>query len=127
MHSPFQKLLHTNFVPTDAECKSIRDFLQSPRQDLRDLTEEIARLQALIDEASLRRSELEKFIDAHLALVSLVRRLADEDISLETLSSTRNPALSSNEASLLLCQICKSWRNVAHDAASMGVIHIVVP
>ncbi|KAJ7699394.1 hypothetical protein B0H14DRAFT_2417654 [Mycena olivaceomarginata] len=80
MHSPYQKLLHTNLVPTDAECKNIRDFLQGPPQDLRYLTEEIAWLQALIDEASLRRSELQKFVDAHLALVSLVRRLPDETI-----------------------------------------------
>ncbi|KAJ7328413.1 hypothetical protein DFH08DRAFT_319349, partial [Mycena albidolilacea] len=131
MDSPFQKLLHTNHVPTDAECESIRDFLRGPRKDLRDLTEEIARLQALIDEASLRRSELQKFVDAHLALVSLVRRLPDEtmqDIFLGTLSSTRNPALSSNEAPLLLCQICKSWWNLALSTPRLWAsIHIVVP
>ncbi|KAF8157341.1 hypothetical protein K438DRAFT_1479009, partial [Mycena galopus ATCC 62051] len=63
-----------------------------------------------------KRDQLEDFIDAHMALVSPVRRLPDEvmqEVFLATRPSTRNPALSSDEAPLLLCRICRSWRVIA--------------
>ncbi|KAJ7867748.1 hypothetical protein B0H14DRAFT_2182579, partial [Mycena olivaceomarginata] len=71
MDSPFLDVLHTNVVPTDAECDLIRHFLQGPREELADLTQKIGRLQSLL----ARRDELEDFISSHLALVSLIRRL----------------------------------------------------
>ncbi|KAJ7902207.1 hypothetical protein B0H13DRAFT_1882693 [Mycena leptocephala] len=116
MDSPFQHILHTNVVPTDEECDSIRAFLQGPRQKLADLREEIARLQALVEEVTRKREELEEFIDKHLALVSSFRRLPDDIVRvifLETLPTARNPAFSADEAPLHLCQICKSWRTLA--------------
>ncbi|KAJ6566856.1 hypothetical protein B0H19DRAFT_1138746 [Mycena capillaripes] len=131
MHSPFNDMLHTNIAPTDAECRSIRDLLQGPQKDVVDLTEDIARLRFLIDEATRKRDELQQFINAHLALVSPARRLPEDivrEIFMATLSSTRNSVISPDEAPLLLCQICKSWRTVALTTPRLWAsVHIVIP
>ncbi|KAF7335739.1 F-box domain-containing protein [Mycena venus] len=131
MDSPFRHILHTNTVPTDAECDSIHALLRGPLKEHADLTDEIARLQSLIDAANRKRDELEEFIDAHLALMSPVRRLPDDVIRavfLATLPTGRNPALNSDEAPLLLCRICRSWRILARTTPRLWAsIHIVVP
>ncbi|KAF7351975.1 hypothetical protein MVEN_01159600 [Mycena venus] len=44
------------------------------------------------------------------------------------LPSTRNSAMSSQEAPLLLCQICQSWRSIAFATPRLwAAIHIVIP
>ncbi|KAJ7214717.1 hypothetical protein B0H12DRAFT_971980, partial [Mycena haematopus] len=116
MDSPFQDILHTNAVPTDAECDRIRDFLQGPRKELVDLSNKITQLQSLLHEATHRRDELQESISAHLALLSPFRRLPDDiirEIFIATHPSTRNPSFSSDEPPLVLCRTCKSWRNIA--------------
>ncbi|KAF7362689.1 hypothetical protein MVEN_00618200 [Mycena venus] len=131
MYSPYEDILGTNVVPTDAECDNIRALLQAPRKELADVTQEITRLQSLIDEATRKRDELEQYIDAHLALVSPVRRLPEDivrAIFMETLPASRNCTLSSDEMPLLLCRICKSWRALALTTPRIWAsIHIVVP
>ncbi|KAJ6573100.1 hypothetical protein DFH09DRAFT_1152310, partial [Mycena vulgaris] len=124
-------MLHTNAVPSDLECDSIRYFLEGPQKELADLTQEIARLESLLDQASSKRDRLKLFIDAHLALVSPVRRLPDDIVQTifeATLTSTRHPAISSDESPLLLCQICRSWRAIALATPRLWArIHVVVP
>ncbi|KAJ6493266.1 hypothetical protein C8R45DRAFT_989253 [Mycena sanguinolenta] len=131
MESPFSAFLSTNFVPTDVECDDIRAFLRGPRTKLADITEEIARLQSLLNEAMHQRDELQGFINVHTALVSPVRRLPDDimqEIFLAARPSDRNPAMTSDEAPLLLCRICKSWRTIALTTPSLwSSLHIVVP
>ncbi|KAJ7614728.1 hypothetical protein DFH06DRAFT_1368100, partial [Mycena polygramma] len=131
MNSPFKNILHTNITPSDAESRIIRNLVRSWRKELAQSTEEIDRLQFLIDEATRKRDELKQFIDAHLALVSPVRRLPGDiirEIFMATLSSTRNSAMSSKEAPLLLCQICQSWRLIALCTPRLWAsIHIVIP
>ncbi|KAJ7135520.1 hypothetical protein C8R46DRAFT_1362010 [Mycena filopes] len=131
MHSPFSDILHTNAVPTDAECANLRALLEAPCEELRRIDREIDRLQSLIDEANNRRQELKGFIDPHLALVSPARRLPEDiirSIFVETLPSSRNAALVGSEAPLLLCQICKPWRDVALATPRLwAAIHIVIP
>ncbi|KAJ7255877.1 hypothetical protein B0H12DRAFT_1218759 [Mycena haematopus] len=130
MDSPFQDILHTNAVPTDAECDRIRDFLQGPRKELVDLSHKITQLQSLLYEATHRRDELQEFVSAHLALVSPFRRLPDDiirQIFIATHPSTRNPSLSSDEPPLVLCRTCKSWRNLALTTPRLWAsMHIVV-
>ncbi|KAJ6573103.1 hypothetical protein DFH09DRAFT_981962, partial [Mycena vulgaris] len=131
MDSPVKDMLHTNAVPSDLECDSIRHFLEGPQKELADLTEEIAHLKSLLDRASSKRDHLKQFIDAHLALVSPVRRLSDDIVQTifeATLPSTRHPAISSDESPLLLCQICQSWRALALTTPRLWArIHVVVP
>ncbi|KAJ7508751.1 hypothetical protein B0H11DRAFT_1962453 [Mycena galericulata] len=130
MDSPFRGILHTNAVPTDAECKHIRDLLEDPRKELTKLTEEIHRLQSLIDEVSKKRDELNDFVEAHLALVSPARRLPDDvvrGIFTASLPSLGNAAFTRHESPLLLCQICSAWRSVALSTPRLWAsIHIVV-
>ncbi|KAJ7127696.1 hypothetical protein C8R44DRAFT_560102, partial [Mycena epipterygia] len=131
MHSPFTDILHTNAVPSDADCVDILKLLQRPRQEVADLTEEISRLQSLLDETTRKRDKLKQFIDAHLSLVSPARRLPDDivrTIFTACLPSDRNPTITSDEAPLLLCQLCRAWRSIALTTPRIWArIHIVVP
>ncbi|KAJ6559913.1 hypothetical protein B0H19DRAFT_1375868 [Mycena capillaripes] len=131
MDSPFQDILHTNVAPSDSECRGILDFLEGPCKQIDDLTAELRRLESLRKELLQKRRELRKFIDAHRALLSPVRRLPEDIVGaifLACLPSTRNPAISDREAPLLLCRICRSWRSLALATPRLwAAIHIVVP
>ncbi|KAJ7893954.1 hypothetical protein B0H14DRAFT_829473 [Mycena olivaceomarginata] len=131
MDSPFQDILHTNLVPSDWECQRIRDLLADPQREVDHLTEELARLDSLREEISAKRRHLQQFIDAHRAMLAPMRRLPQDTlrgIFMACLSSTRNPAISSAEAPLLLCLICQSWRSIALAMPRLWAsIHIVVP
>ncbi|KAJ7158027.1 hypothetical protein C8R43DRAFT_854891, partial [Mycena crocata] len=116
MDSPYLSILHTNAVPTDNECKEIRNLLQGPSKQAADLTEEISRVQTLLDGLTRRRDELTTFIDAHLALLSPARRLPEDIIRaifIACLPSTHNAVVSPAASPLLLCQICSAWRDLA--------------
>ncbi|KAJ7212636.1 hypothetical protein GGX14DRAFT_564385 [Mycena pura] len=131
--SPFdsEDILHTNVVPSDAQCDDIRAFLVGPCKELADLTEEIERFQSLLDQTTKRRDELKQCVDAHFALVSPMRRLPDDilrEVFVETLPSTRNTAIISTEGPLLLCRVCKLWRSIALTTPRLWAsVHIVVP
>ncbi|KAJ6559909.1 hypothetical protein B0H19DRAFT_1375865 [Mycena capillaripes] len=131
MDSPFQDILHTNIIPSDFDCQRICNFLPNPEKELENLTEELARLDALRKDILRKRRELRKFIDAHRALLSPVRRLPEDivrAIFMACLPSTRNPTLSDQDAPLLLCRICRSWRDIALATPRLwAAIHIVVP
>ncbi|KAJ7212632.1 hypothetical protein GGX14DRAFT_564383 [Mycena pura] len=129
--SPFEDILHTNVVPSDAQCDDIRAFLVGPCKELADLTEEIERLQSLLDQTTEKRDKLKQCVDTHFALVSPMRRLPDDilrEVFVETLPSTRNTAIISTEGPLLLCRVCKLWRSIALTTPRLWAsMHIVVP
>ncbi|KAJ7662952.1 hypothetical protein B0H17DRAFT_909987, partial [Mycena rosella] len=113
---PFERILHTNAVPSDADCQRIRDLLAGPRKEAADLSAEISRIQELLDELTEKRDALDDFIAAHSALISPARRLPEDivrDIFVACLPSNRNALILSDEAPLLLCQICSAWRQLA--------------
>ncbi|KAJ7176653.1 hypothetical protein C8R46DRAFT_41507 [Mycena filopes] len=118
MESPFESILYTNFVPSDAECGRIQDFVRPSQGEAATLTAEISRLTLLLNELTLRRDMLNKLVDSHLALVIPARRLP-EDVIREIFLACRppthfqHPGMSTEEAPLLLCQICRAWRRVA--------------
>ncbi|KAJ7486623.1 hypothetical protein FB451DRAFT_1126873 [Mycena latifolia] len=129
--SPFQSILHTNTVPSDADCQTIRDFLTEPRKELADLSAEISRMQKLIEELTQKQSALDDFINAHLAMVSPARRLPGDivrAIFVACLPSHRNPVITSDESPLLLCQICSTWRCLALSTPRLwAAVHVVLP
>ncbi|KAJ7681880.1 hypothetical protein DFH06DRAFT_955788, partial [Mycena polygramma] len=131
MESPFEDILHTNIVPSDSECRGIRDLLASSQKQVNELTEELARLDAMRNEISRKRRELQQFMDVHLPLLSPMRRLPEDlvrAIFMACLPPIRNPAISSKEAPLLLCQINQSWRGIALATPRLWTaIHIVIP
>ncbi|KAJ7500308.1 hypothetical protein B0H11DRAFT_804914 [Mycena galericulata] len=129
--SPFAHILYTNSVPSDSECKGIFDLLAGPRVEAADLTQEINRLQSLLEELAKQRDHLNHFIDSHLALVSPARRLPDDvvrEIFVAALPSDRNAIMSGSEAPLLLCHISQRWRNLALSTPRLWTsLHIIIP
>ncbi|KAJ7677722.1 hypothetical protein DFH06DRAFT_1465627 [Mycena polygramma] len=131
MQSPFENILHTNHAPSDAERDNIHDLVNGWRKKLSHFNAEIAGLQSLIDVATRQRDELRQCIDAHLALVSPARRLPDDiirEIFMVAVPPGRNSSLSANEAPLMLCHICSSWRGIGFSTPRLWAsVHIVIP
>ncbi|KAJ7681867.1 hypothetical protein DFH06DRAFT_1387727, partial [Mycena polygramma] len=127
---PIKDILHTNVVPSDSECQGIRHLLYSSQQQVDELTEELARLETMHKEISRKRRELQQFIDAHLALLSPMRRLPEDlvrAIFMACFPSARNPTLSGKDAPVLLCQICQSWRGTALAMPPLwAALHLVI-
>ncbi|KAF7335268.1 F-box domain-containing protein [Mycena sanguinolenta] len=107
-HSRFTNRLNTNYVPSPSEILEIRALLEGP-------TEEIARIDAQIEEMELaltqlrdKRALLQRPIDAHRALISPMR-LIPQDVLLEIffscLPSEHNALIDPTEAPLLLGRI----------------------
>ncbi|KAJ7615855.1 hypothetical protein FB45DRAFT_801477 [Roridomyces roridus] len=129
--SPFQKSLFTNDVLSDAECGHVRHFMSGPQAEAASLTQEIIRLQSQLDELSAKRDSLHQFIDAHLALVSPVRRLPEDlvrEIFVACLHPKENATLRASDAPMLLCHITRYWRNVALSTPPLWTsLHIFNP
>ncbi|KAJ6524689.1 hypothetical protein DFH09DRAFT_1189260 [Mycena vulgaris] len=129
--SPFENILHTNIVPSDPDCQRIRDFIAGPQREYAELTDEISRMQQLLDELTQKRDALDNFITAHLAMVSPARRLPEDiirDVFVACLPSHRNSLIISNESPLLLCRICSDWRRLALSTPRLwAAVHVVIP
>ncbi|KAJ7500352.1 hypothetical protein B0H11DRAFT_2276007 [Mycena galericulata] len=129
--SPFDDILYTNAVPSDADCQRIHDLLVGPQKEAAALVQEVVRVQSLLDELISKRDQLYTFIDAHLALVSPVRRLPDDvvrEIFVAALPSDQNAIMSEKEAPLLLSHISQGWRNVALSTPRLwSTLHLVNP
>ncbi|KAF7374277.1 F-box domain-containing protein [Mycena sanguinolenta] len=129
--SPFDDILNTNAILSDAECQRIHDLLAGPRKNLSGLMDEISRIQAELDQLTQKRVELEGFIHAHEALLSPMRRLPDDtlrDIFLAALPSARCATLSTADPPLLLCHISQRWRSLALSTPGLWAsLHIAMP
>ncbi|KAJ7909579.1 hypothetical protein B0H13DRAFT_1616362 [Mycena leptocephala] len=122
MESPFQSLLHTNTVPSDVDCDRIRNLLMGPRKQV---------TKRRLEYLTRKRDELTEYIDAHLALVSPVRRLLEDAVRaifIACMPSARNAVMSTKDSPLLLCRICSAWRQLALTTPQLWAsLHIVVP
>ncbi|KAJ7662965.1 hypothetical protein B0H17DRAFT_1093092, partial [Mycena rosella] len=131
INTPYRDLLHTNAIPSSAECQHIHELLVGPRKQVVNITDEIERLQGLIGDLTKKRDHLNQFIDAHLALVSPARRLPEDiiaEIFTAALPSDRNAVMSGAEAPLLLSHICSAWRRLAlYTPRLWATLHIVIP
>ncbi|KAJ7057742.1 hypothetical protein C8F01DRAFT_944017, partial [Mycena amicta] len=106
---PFADLLHTNYIPTDAEIAQIRGEIASHALEIDNIDEQIRVLSA-------RRAELCAHVDAHKALISLSRQLPRdilEQIFLPCLPDDKNAAIDTTEAPLVLGHICSAWRAIS--------------
>ncbi|KAJ7646563.1 hypothetical protein FB45DRAFT_890785 [Roridomyces roridus] len=123
LDSPFEAHLHTNFVPSDAQCAQIR-------ADLAPHLVQLALVNERIRELSAERDKLQAYVDSHTALISYPRRVPVDvvrEIFVACLPTDRNPVMSAQEAPLLLSRICSSWRGVALTTPSLwGSLHIPV-
>ncbi|KAJ7845398.1 hypothetical protein B0H14DRAFT_2511012 [Mycena olivaceomarginata] len=115
--SPFADRLNTNYIPSDSEIVEIRAFLADP-------VDELARVEARIEEMEIALSQLKELraslktpIDAHRALISPMRRMPQDvlsEIFSSCLPSEHNALIDPAEAPLLLGRICRHWRDIAY-------------
>ncbi|KAF7329788.1 hypothetical protein MKEN_00242100 [Mycena kentingensis (nom. inval.)] len=124
-------VLHTNYCPTEAEVRQLRQLVAEPTTRLAALAQKIAVLQSQIDALQAEHDALKSHLDAHNALLSPFRRLPVEiaqRIFLECLPKRRNCVMSAEEAPLLLTRVCCSWRKLAHGCPRLwSRLHIYLP
>ncbi|KAJ7465344.1 hypothetical protein B0H11DRAFT_2307935, partial [Mycena galericulata] len=117
--------------PSDSECSQIQDLLVDPRKQLADISQQIVEIQQHLEELTRKRDELLGFIDAHLALVSPLRRLPGDVICaifIACMPSHRNAVMSPEDPPLILSQISKPWRLLAFSTPQLWAsLHIVIP
>ncbi|KAJ7436562.1 hypothetical protein FB451DRAFT_188896 [Mycena latifolia] len=116
METPYKDLLYTNIVPSDEECRRIRDFVVAPMNELAELNPQIARLQSLLGRLTRRRDDLKEVIDSHLALVSPARKLPHDIVrEIFKVASSANPysTMSLTQSPLQLSHVCRDWRALA--------------
>ena len=75
--SPYQHVLHTNYIPSDEEVTHIRDLCAAPCQRMRTLEDGIAELQATIARKLAELKALSAFTKAHLAKHAKLHTQAD--------------------------------------------------
>ncbi|KAF7329428.1 hypothetical protein MKEN_00204900 [Mycena kentingensis (nom. inval.)] len=110
MSSALDDVLHTNYVPTDAQVAAIRADIGPRLIQVDALDEQIRALTA-------QRDELVAYIDPRLALVSPCRRVPAEilqKIFMDCLPEDSAAAYEPASAPLLLGRVCSQWRDVAH-------------
>ncbi|KAJ7650907.1 hypothetical protein FB45DRAFT_703067, partial [Roridomyces roridus] len=130
--TPFKDLLYTNIVPSDAECRLIRDFVLSPSLELTDLSGRIQHLQGILDQLTHRRDGLTKFVEAHVQLATCtIQRLPYEvleEIFAMSLPEDGYPSMTRTDAPLLLSRVCSEWRTLALSMPYLwSSLHITVP
>ncbi|KAJ7143558.1 hypothetical protein C8R43DRAFT_953995 [Mycena crocata] len=120
-NSPFQKKLGTNYIPSDPELKQLRSLLVDP-------TDELAQINVLIDQLIAKPTSLKAEIDAHVALMSPIRRVPTvvlQEIFAACLPTAHNALIDPHEAPMLLGRICSRWRSVAYSTPNIwSSLHI---
>jgi hypothetical protein len=129
--SPFQHLLHTNYIPNPDEALKIRELCAKPLNELARLEAEISQTQALLYDLQKSYRQLKISVDAHLALLSPMRNLPPEVLQLifiMTLPSNRNAVMHASEAPVLLGRVCSGWRRIAFATPELWAsVHVVCP
>ncbi|KAF5319439.1 hypothetical protein D9619_008439 [Psilocybe cf. subviscida] len=129
--SVFASRIGTNYGATDDEIEQLKELLAGPTAELDTLQEEIDRISAHLDELCSKHRALFRKVDAHRALMSLIRRIPVDIIQaifLLCLPTQHNPIMSRHDSPMLLTQVCSSWRHIAHSTPLLwSAIHIAVP
>ncbi|KAJ6600956.1 hypothetical protein DFH09DRAFT_1126327, partial [Mycena vulgaris] len=129
--SPFSKKLGTNYCPKDEEVAEIQALLVEPTLRMERLDNEIATLWKTIDTLTAEREGIDAYVAAHKALISPVRRLPldiIQEIFIACMPTHRNCVMSAREAPVLLGRICSSWRAISLATPRLWAsLHIVEP
>ncbi|KIK60968.1 hypothetical protein GYMLUDRAFT_139428, partial [Collybiopsis luxurians FD-317 M1] len=121
MHSVFASVLGTNHVPTPTELGQLKVLLVDAQWELFLVESEIDWHVhwAVPENLLIEKQKIEKFIDAHRALMSPIRRMPVEilaEIFVHCLPTDPVYAVRDvYQAPLLLITICREWRQVALD------------
>ncbi|KAJ7061612.1 hypothetical protein C8F01DRAFT_1057557 [Mycena amicta] len=125
LSSAFTCRFGTNYGAEDAEVKDIQSILVEPTARLASLDDEIAALQKTMEGLVNERSQLVAFIDNHKALLSPIYK---SKIFVACMPVTRNCAMSSREAPLLLGRVCSAWRAICVSTPRLWArLHISQP
>ncbi|KAJ6526957.1 hypothetical protein DFH09DRAFT_1187206 [Mycena vulgaris] len=131
MSSPFTSKLGTNYCPKDDEVAEIKTFLIEPSLRLKRLEDEIADMHTAIDKLKAERDGLSAYVEAHMALISPVRRLPldlIQEIFVACIPTHRNCVMSAHEPPVLLGRICSFWRAISLSTPRLWArLHIVEP
>ncbi|KAJ2919834.1 hypothetical protein MD484_g604, partial [Candolleomyces efflorescens] len=114
--SPFRSILGTNHVPTERECDMITEFLLMPQAQLAELQAKIMEQEVILQKLKAQCKDLRDNINAHRAIISLIRRLPDDilrEIFVYCLPPNRTAGMCATEPPLLLAHVCERWRRVA--------------
>ncbi|KIK62711.1 hypothetical protein GYMLUDRAFT_164176, partial [Collybiopsis luxurians FD-317 M1] len=129
--SPFSHVLRTNYAASFTETQAIHTLLAAPSEELSRLAGEISRVRKTLEELTSRYDHLKTHVDAHLALISPLRRLPREIISeifVQCLPTDRNPTRSLTEAPLLLTVLSKGLREIALSTPQLwNALHVFLP
>ncbi|KAJ7845406.1 hypothetical protein B0H14DRAFT_2511020 [Mycena olivaceomarginata] len=125
--SPFADRLNTNYIPSDSEVVEIHTLLMDPADELARVEARIEKMEIALSQLKELRASLKTPMDAHLALISPLRRIP-QDVLLAIFSclpSEHNALIDPAEAPLLLGRICRHWRDVTYSTPMLwSSIHI---
>ncbi|KAF7367734.1 hypothetical protein MSAN_00837300 [Mycena sanguinolenta] len=126
--SPFADKLGTNYVPSDEEIAHLRAFLVGPTEQLAKIQAQIDEMELVVDQLKAKRESVQTVIGAHKALISPMRHVPEDvlrEIFFACLPAAHNALIDIAEAPLLLGRICRRWRVVAYSTPMLwSSIHI---
>ncbi|KAF9078113.1 hypothetical protein BDP27DRAFT_1207583, partial [Rhodocollybia butyracea] len=129
--SPFANVIGTNYAPSEAELASLQSLLVEPSSDLDQLEIEIVQAQSVLNALFSKQKRIQKYVEAHRALMSPVRRIPSETLAsifAWCLPTERNAVRSLAEAPLLLTTICRDWRGITLDTPQLWKsLHVYLP
>ncbi|RXW14289.1 hypothetical protein EST38_g11567 [Candolleomyces aberdarensis] len=126
--SPFAQHLHTNYVPSNSELTHLWSLVDE-RQKLVDA------LDREIEELAKCRDQQAKFVKEHSALLSPIRRVPNDILSLIFLaclphnsSRERLTGLSAAHPALVVSHVCQRWRQLSFNTPLLwSIIDIHIP
>ncbi|KII91990.1 hypothetical protein PLICRDRAFT_102633, partial [Plicaturopsis crispa FD-325 SS-3] len=118
--SPVSALLGTNAFPFPGEALHIRKTVNALESSLSTVEAEMARMQAVMENLSRKRTELSKSLKDHRDLLSPIRRLPPEMLSKIFIHClTDDPRPRADRAPLLLGRVCHAWRLISHSTPQL--------
>ncbi|KAF5332838.1 hypothetical protein D9611_005430 [Ephemerocybe angulata] len=123
--TPFFEHLDTNYAPTEEELPALRNIIQGNEEILTDLD---AQIRALTDVRNARAD----FVQRHFALLSPLKRLTDDVLSTLFLAlldhpDNRHAKTSNTHPAVVLSHVCRRWRQLALDTASLWTTLRIYP
>jgi len=113
--SPVPHIIGTNSLPTKDDVISIRNTIRESRADLSELRDEIVHMESDLEALKHREIELKAPLDAHVTVLSPIRQLPPEILSVIFVYCTPEKSSPPRRdcAPLLTAHICALWRTVS--------------
>ncbi|KAJ6505560.1 hypothetical protein C8R45DRAFT_1182207 [Mycena sanguinolenta] len=126
--SPFADRLGTNYVPSEEEIKDLHGLLADPIEQLAKIQAQIDEMDLVVGQLKAKRDSLKTAIDAQMALISPMRHIPDDvlrEIFFACLPTAHNALVDINEPPLLFGRICRRWRAVSYSTPMLWTsVHI---